>query len=164
MALSLVSDAGFSIHNLGSVVPGYLAVIVHGLSSAVLEHSYGVLSPALGINTTIAASTLGASAFALPFYLFRSFMLGFPPEPVLPLLSLASIPFISYSLLFLSPIALRSLKEVSPTSRHVIVSYPLSIFLAASFGPLAFSHMPSWADVAIAILLYTGKGAIRTMK
>ncbi|KAK1215490.1 putative zinc transporter msc2 [Marasmius sp. AFHP31] len=156
MALSLVSDAGFSIHNLGSAAPGYVAIIVHGLSSVVLDHSYGVLSPALGVNAAVAASTLGASAFALPFYLFRSFMLGFPSEPVLPLLSLASIPFISYSLLFLSPIALRSLKEVSPTSRHVVISYPMSVCLAAGFGPLAFSHMPSWTDIVVATVLYSG--------
>ncbi|KAL0060893.1 putative zinc transporter msc2 [Marasmius tenuissimus] len=159
MALSLVSDAGFSIHNLGSAAPGYVAIFVHGLSSVVLDHSYGVLSPALGVDTTVAASTLGASAFALPFYLFRSFMLGFPSEPVLPLLSLASIPFISYSVLFLSPIALRSLKEVAPTSRHVVISYPMSVCLAAGFGPLAFSHMPSWTDIAVATVLYSGEGS-----
>ncbi|KAL0566477.1 putative zinc transporter msc2 [Marasmius crinis-equi] len=154
--LSLVSDAQFSADNIGRIFPGYVAVLVHGLSSVVLDHSYGVLTPAMGSTAAVAASALGASAFALPFYLFRSFMLGFPSEPILPLISLASIPLLSYSLLFLSPMALRSLKDVSPTSRHVALSFPFSFCVGASFGPLAFSHMPSWTDLAVAGLLYFG--------
>ncbi|KAF9258720.1 cation efflux protein [Marasmius fiardii PR-910] len=156
MLFSFFSDAQFSLENLGRVMPGYVAVLVHGLSSTVLNHSYGVLSPALGTTFTVAASMLGASAFALPLYVFRTFMLGFPSDPILPLLSLASIPFLSYSLLFLTPTALRSLGDLLPSSRHVALSYPFSFGLAASFGPLAFSHMPSWTDVIIAGLLYVG--------
>ncbi|KAG7093838.1 hypothetical protein E1B28_007477 [Marasmius oreades] len=156
MFLALFSDAHFSSDNLGRVMPGYVAVLLHGLSSTVLRYTYGVLSPTLGTTFTVAASTLGASAFALPFYVFRTFMLGFPSEPILPLLSLASIPLLSYSLLFLPPIALRSPSDVLPSSRHIVLSYPFSFGLAASFGPLAFSHMPSWTDVAVAGMLYIG--------
>ncbi|EEB99075.1 hypothetical protein MPER_01307, partial [Moniliophthora perniciosa FA553] len=72
--LSLASDAHFSYDQFWKVLPGYIAVLVHGLSSSVLEHTYRLLTPSLGTTFTVAITTLGASAFALPFYVFRVFM------------------------------------------------------------------------------------------
>ncbi|KAE9393476.1 cation efflux protein [Gymnopus androsaceus JB14] len=155
-ALGMLSDAQFSSAGLWTVLPGYLAVIGHGMTSSALDHTYGVLSPGLGTTFTIAATNLGASLFALPFYIFRTVLLGFPITPVLPLFSLALIPFLAYSLLFLSPTTARSLHRASPSPRHLALSFPFSFGCSTVFGLLAFSQAPSWTDAAVGLLLYFG--------
>ncbi|KAF9078123.1 cation efflux family-domain-containing protein [Rhodocollybia butyracea] len=155
-ALAMLSDAHFSAAGILPVLPGYLAVIGHGLTSTALDHTHGVLNPGLGTTFTIAATNLGASLFALPFYIFRTFLLGFPPSPVLSLFSLALIPFIAYSLLFLSQTTERSLKTASPIPRHLALSFPFSFGCAIIFGTLAFSQKPSWTDGGVGLLLYVG--------
>ena len=75
-ALAMLSDAHFSAAGILPVLPGYLAVIGHGLTSTALDHTHGVLNPGLGTTFTIAATNLGASLFALPFYIFRTFLVS----------------------------------------------------------------------------------------
>ncbi|KNZ80134.1 Zinc transporter 7 [Termitomyces sp. J132] len=123
------------------VLTGYGALTIHALSTSALDSTLGILSPSLGSTFTIALTTLGASVFALPFYLFRMVLLGFPTDPVLPLMSLASIPLIAYALLFFAPITSRSLAHLS---------------IAAILGVLAFTQSPSWSDLSVAVCLYTG--------
>ncbi len=53
-------------------MPGYVALLIHGVSSAALDHTLGVVTASLGTTFTIAATTFGASIFALPFYIFRT--------------------------------------------------------------------------------------------
>lgn len=72
LVLGVVSDAAFSSTGIWSVLPGYIAIVGHGVTSTVLDHTYAVLSPGLGPTFTIAATNLGASLFALPFYIFRT--------------------------------------------------------------------------------------------
>ncbi|KAJ4473719.1 cation efflux protein, partial [Lentinula aciculospora] len=156
LALGVVSDATFSSSGICSVLPGYLAIVGHGVTSSALDHTYNVLSPGLGTTFTIAATNLGASLFALPFYIFRTVILKFPTTPVLPLFSLALIPFMAYSLLFLSPTTTRSLKNASPNPRYVALSFPFSFGCSVILGPLAFSQIPSWTDVAVGMILYFG--------
>jgi len=156
-----------------SALPGYVALVVHGVASVALEHTHGVLNPSLGTTFTVAISTLVASVFALPLYLMRSvfvsrpryrhvfithscYQLGFPSAPVLPLLSLACLPFVAYSVLILSPISARTLKNVSPVPRHFILSFPFSFVSSATFGPLAFNQFPAWSDLVVGCLLYIG--------
>ena len=71
-AIAILSDTQLSLTNFWRYFFGYGVLFFYGLSSAALEHTLGVLSPALGTNFSLAATTLGASLFALPFYLFRS--------------------------------------------------------------------------------------------
>ncbi|GAW09618.1 cation efflux protein [Lentinula edodes] len=156
LILGVVSDAAFSSTGIWSVLPGYVAIVGHGVTSTVLDHTYAVLSPGLGTTFTIAATNLGASLFALPFYIFRTVILGFPTTPVLPLFSLALIPFMAYSLLFLSPTTVRSLKNAAPNSRHIAMSFPFSFGCSVILGSLAFSQIPSWTDVTIGLALYFG--------
>ncbi|KAF5355308.1 hypothetical protein D9758_005989 [Tetrapyrgos nigripes] len=156
IALAFISDTQFSSNKLSAVLPGYVALGVHGVASVALDHTHGVLNPSLGPTVTIAASTLGASIFALPLYLLRSVYLGFPSAPVLPLISLACIPFVAYSLLAFSPLSARALKNASPIPKHFIVSFPLSFVSSATFGPLAFNQFPAWSDIFIGGLLYAG--------
>ncbi|TFK39380.1 cation efflux family-domain-containing protein [Crucibulum laeve] len=153
--ISILSDTQLSASSFWRYFPGYGALVAHALSSTALEHTYGVLTPALGSTFTIAASTLGASIFALPFYIFRT-LLGFPSTPVLPLISLAAIPVVSYSVLFLTPITAHSLSQASYTKQHFGMSYPILGALSAIFGSLAFSQLPGWTDLLVAGLLYVG--------
>lgn len=73
-AVSILSDTHFSTENIWRFLPGYGALVLHALCTSAYEHTLGVLSPSLGTSFTIAASTLGATIFALPFYLFRTVM------------------------------------------------------------------------------------------
>ena len=72
IALAILSDTQLSLTNFWRYFSGYGVLFFYGLSSTALEHTLGVLSPALGTNFSTAAATLGATLFALPFYVFRS--------------------------------------------------------------------------------------------
>lgn len=72
IAIAILSDTQLSLTNFWRYFSGYGVLFIYGLSSAALEHTLGVLSPALGTTFSTAATTLGGTLFALPFYLFRS--------------------------------------------------------------------------------------------
>ncbi|KAJ7460575.1 cation efflux protein [Mycena latifolia] len=154
--LSIASDTQLSSANLWRFIPGYAALLGHSLTSSALDQTIGILAPSLGSTFTIAASVLGASVFALPFYVFRTLVLDLPPTPVLPFVALAAIPFLAFSLLFFSPITARSLSHLSFTPQHFMLAYPSTSVSAAIFGSLAFSQFPTWTDVAVGLLLYFG--------
>ncbi|KAF8159768.1 cation efflux family-domain-containing protein [Crassisporium funariophilum] len=156
ITISILSDTQLSMANLWRFAPGYGALLLHALSSSALDHTLGVLSPSLGTTFSAAATTLGASIFALPFYIFRTFVLQFPPTPVLPLVSLASIPVIAYSLLFLTPLTTASITRVSFKPQHFGLSYPTLVVLSFVFGSVVFRQTPTWSDMIIASLLYVG--------
>ncbi|KDR67947.1 hypothetical protein GALMADRAFT_19605, partial [Galerina marginata CBS 339.88] len=69
--VSVLSDTQLSVANFWRHVPGYGALLIHALSSSALEHTLAVLSPSLGTTFSTAASILGGTIFALPFYIFR---------------------------------------------------------------------------------------------
>ena len=71
MALSFISDISDTRGDFRAVLPSYVALVTYALSSSGLEHTQGVLSPALGHTFTAAASTLGACLLFLPLYMFR---------------------------------------------------------------------------------------------
>ncbi|KAF9054539.1 hypothetical protein BJ165DRAFT_1439692 [Panaeolus papilionaceus] len=154
--MSILLDTQLSAPNIWRVAPGYGALILHALTSSALEHTQAVLSPSLGSTFTTAASVLGATTFALPFYLFRTFFLNFPPSPILPLISLASLPIIAYSLLFLTPLTTQSFNTMSLRPQHFGISYPTLLIFSFVLGMLMFQHMPGWTDVLVASLLYFG--------
>ncbi|KAG6888566.1 hypothetical protein C0995_007355 [Termitomyces sp. Mi166 len=149
-------DTRFFSTNSVYVLTGYGALTIHALSTSALDSTLGVLSPSLGSTFTIALTTLGASVFALPFYVFRLVLLGFPDDPVLPLMSLASILIIAYALLFFAPITARSLAHLSYGPQYFKLSYPTIAGIAAILGVLAFTQSPSWSDLFVAICLYSG--------
>lgn len=72
IAIAILSDTQLSLTDFWRYFSGYGVLFFYGLSSAALEHTLGVLSPALGTTFSTAATTLGATIFALPFYIFRS--------------------------------------------------------------------------------------------
>lgn len=76
LALSFISDIAITRGDFRALVPAYVGLITHALSSSGLEHTHSVLSPALGPTFTTAASTLGACALFLPLYMFREVMVS----------------------------------------------------------------------------------------
>ncbi|KAH0582606.1 hypothetical protein H2248_010534 [Termitomyces sp. 'cryptogamus'] len=156
LSISVLTDTRLFSTNSVHVLTGYGALTIHALSTSALDSTLGILSPSLGSTFTIALTTLGASVFALPFYLFRMVLLGFPTDPVLPLMSLASIPLIAYALLFFAPITSRSLAHLSYGPQYFKLSYPTIASIAAILGVLAFTQSPSWSDLSVAVCLYTG--------
>ena len=72
----MLSDTQLSSVNAWRFLSSYGALGLYALSSSALHHTLGVLSPSLGLTFAIAASTLGASVFALPFYVFRMFLVS----------------------------------------------------------------------------------------
>ncbi|KAJ2919525.1 hypothetical protein MD484_g914, partial [Candolleomyces efflorescens] len=156
LAISVLADTRFTLSTVSKFAPGYGALLVHALSSVAVDHTVGVLAPSLGSTFTIAFTTLGACIFALPFYLFRSLLLNFPPSPSLPLVSLVIIPFVACSLLFMTPVTNHSFDYTNLASSVFAVSFPTLTVLSGLLGALAFSEFPSWSDLAVALLLYHG--------
>ena len=60
-------------------VPGYGALVLHGVASTALEHTLSILTPSLGPTLTVSITVLGATAFALPFYFFRTVVVRSTP-------------------------------------------------------------------------------------
>ncbi|KAF8661315.1 hypothetical protein AX16_001412 [Volvariella volvacea WC 439] len=156
LVVSILTEAHFSTQILWRLVPGYGAVVIHAFASTALDHTYGVLSPSLGINVTIAGSVLGATVLFLPFYLFRTVVLNLPPSPVVPLFSLAVIPIAAYSVLFLTPSTAHTLGRLSFITQYFSLSYPTIVVSSVLTGILIFTHLPTWTDFIVAGLLYAG--------
>ncbi|TRM65177.1 hypothetical protein BD626DRAFT_487931 [Schizophyllum amplum] len=156
IAVSVLTDSQLSWDGFHRILPGYGALVLHAAASTGFEHTLQVLSPSVGTRFAIAASVLGASAFALPLYVFRMVVLDFPSTPVLPLLSLAVLPMLAYSILFLTPMTARSLKTISLTPQHFLLSFPSTCVVGALLGPLAFNQSPQWTDIVIATCLFYG--------
>jgi zinc transporter 5/7 len=76
VGLSLLSDITTTRGDFRTILPAYVALVAHALSSSGLQHTQGVLSPALGSTFTTAASTLGACLLFLPLYMFRQVLVS----------------------------------------------------------------------------------------
>ncbi|KAF8630734.1 hypothetical protein AX17_005329 [Amanita inopinata Kibby_2008] len=156
LGISIMSDAQMNAASFWRHLPGYGALVLQSVACSALDHTLGVLAPSLGNTFSAAAAILGASIFAFPFYIFRTVLLGFPSTPVLPLMSLAFLPVIAYSLLSLSPLTERSLNQLLLTPQHFMLSYPVVASMSALLPALIFVQFPTWTDGLVAILLYTG--------
>ena len=71
IAVSVLTDSQLTWDGFHRIFPGYGSLVLHAAASAGFEHTLQVLAPAVGTRFAIAASVLGASAFALPLYVFR---------------------------------------------------------------------------------------------
>ncbi|KAF7430574.1 putative zinc transporter msc2 [Pleurotus ostreatus] len=154
LAIAFLSDIQFSFANIWHFLPPYGALIVYAIVSTALEHTHSVLSPSLGTTVTLNASTLGAAFIALPLYGFRTVLLGFPTTPVIPLSSLAILPLLTISLLFVTPTTTRAVGLAASAAHYVSFSYPVVALSTTLFGILAFSRLPSWSDILTASVLY----------
>ncbi|KAG6335807.1 hypothetical protein ID866_3285 [Astraeus odoratus] len=153
-ALSFLSDVAFSNRSPRILLPGYGCLVLHGLITYALEYVRGTLSPVLSPSMTTAASSLGAAVLALPFYAFRQALLNLPPSPVLPLLSLAVLPLLTYAMVFLTPDTDLNQYHPSQAAQVFLLTYPSAFLVAVSLGYLGFSQHPGWTDLLIATILY----------
>lgn len=151
-----------------------MALGFHAIASIGLEQTNGVFAPSVTPSVAIAASTLGACALALPLYLIRKILVrclassficrrlisilkvDAPEVPVLPLGSLAVIPVIAYSLLYLTPKSATTVRGLASPAQSHLLSFPTMGLFVVIFGFLAFSHHPTWTDPLAAILLFIG--------
>jgi zinc transporter 5/7 len=71
--LSLLFDTQFSLSPATAwrYIPGYGALLLHGLASTALDHTLSVVAPSLGETFVIATAVFIASIVALPLYAFR---------------------------------------------------------------------------------------------
>jgi solute carrier family 30 (zinc transporter), member 5/7 len=74
----------------------------------------------------------------------------------MPLLSFAAIPLLAYSLLFLYPGTLHSMRNMSFGSQYFTLSYPLTFVLACVMSLSTFSQPPTWTDFVVCGLVYYG--------
>ncbi|KAF8972631.1 cation efflux family-domain-containing protein [Flammula alnicola] len=121
LLISVLSDTQLSAANFWLYAPGYGALLLHAFSSSALEHTLAVLSPSLGTTFSTAAS------------------LKFPPTPILPLISLACIPAVAYSLLFFTPLTMQSLNQLSFKPQHFGFSFPTLVILPTFLVSLPLS-------------------------
>ncbi|KAL5536997.1 MSC2 [Sanghuangporus sanghuang] len=154
--LSFLSDMRFTLSNIKGVIPGYVVIVLYGLSTVSLEQIQGVLVPSLGLKAVSMACILGATVIALPFYVFKSLVYHSPDTPAPPLLSLAVLPVLSYCILYLVPDTRERVRAVSLPTKHFSMSYTSTAIAALILGPLAFSHMPSLTDCFVGALLFYG--------
>ncbi|KAF9221416.1 cation efflux protein [Gyrodon lividus] len=152
--LSFLSDAALSRRNVAIILPGYGCVVLHGLATYALEHLRGVLSPTISPVMTTAASTLGAALIALPLYAFRRALLDLPPSPVLPLLSLAILPLLAYSMVFLTPDTQTNQYNPPQATQVFLLSYPSAFLATIALGRLGFSQQLHWTDMVVGAMLY----------
>ncbi|THH15614.1 hypothetical protein EW146_g4892 [Bondarzewia mesenterica] len=152
-ALSFYSDTKFSMDNVRTTLPGYLALALHAILASALEHMHGNFVTRLGSRFAPAFSTVGASLFGLLIYSMREFTATIPPAPIVPILSLLVIPLLSYTLR-----PSRNASEVmSSTSPHyLIISYLSTCLFTAVFGALSFFQFPTWSDLVVSGLLLYG--------
>ena len=78
IALSFLSDAAFSVSDFRHTIPGYLALAVEAASSSTLDHTQGVLLPALGSFATSFITIIGAFVLSSMGYTFTQFLVSCP--------------------------------------------------------------------------------------
>lgn len=151
-----------------------MALAFHGMASIGLEQAQGVFAPSVTPTIATAASTLGACALALPLYLIRKILVSgatssprhswlthrvqvdAPEAPILPLGSLAMLPILACSLLYLTPKTTATVRgHASPAQSHILSFSTMGLFLVI-FGFLVFSQHPTWTDPLVIILLFIG--------
>ncbi|KAI0924021.1 hypothetical protein AcV5_009391 [Taiwanofungus camphoratus] len=156
LLVSFLSDTGFATETFREMIPAYGSLALEALSSTALEHTQGVLTPALGRPMTAAMSTLGAFVFSLPWYMLRHVLTDASPPPFVPLMTLSVIPFLAYVLLFEVPKSLQIFNSPSTPPRFFLVSNISTFAASVLFGVLLFGQYPSLSDFLVASLLLYG--------
>ncbi|KAF8557746.1 cation efflux protein [Imleria badia] len=157
LVLSFFADITLSRKAPDNIIPGYACVILHGLATYALEHLRGVLSPTITPTMATAASTFGAALLALPLYAFKHALLDSPPSPVVPLLSLAVLPLLTFNAVFLTPDTKTNQYNSQQAVQVFMLSYPLAFLVAIALGHLGFSQHPHWIDLVLGAMLYYAK-------
>ncbi|KAI0255785.1 cation efflux family-domain-containing protein, partial [Lactifluus subvellereus] len=148
--ISFASDASYSINDVRETLPGYLALLLHILSTGVSEHFRSILVPSVGSKYLSVCCTVGAAAFSLIVYAAREILTSVPPSPVVSLFSLCAIPLAAYSAQYRRS----SFEAPVTTSPQYNLLSSASTFLATiTFGSMWFSRLPTTAEILMGIFL-----------
>lgn len=129
VVISFASDASYSLNDVRETLPGYLALLLHILSTGASEHFRSILVLNVGPKYLSICCTVGAAAFSLIVYTAREILVG-PSQS----LSACSQPHARYGLFRQACHRLQS----SRSSLFVPFLWPRILFNmdAAPSGPL----------------------------
>lgn len=71
LVISFASDTRYSLNDVRETLPGYLALLLHILSTGALEHLRSMLAPSVGAKYVSVCYTVGAATFSLFVYVAR---------------------------------------------------------------------------------------------
>lgn len=71
LVISFASDTRYSLNDVRETLPGYLALLLHILSTGALEHLRSMLAPSVGAKYVSVCYTVGAATFSLIVYVAR---------------------------------------------------------------------------------------------
>ena len=76
LIISFVSDTSYTINDVRETLPGYLALLLHILSTGAFEHFRSLLVPTVGSKYISVCCTVGAAAVGLIAYTTRELLVG----------------------------------------------------------------------------------------
>jgi hypothetical protein len=71
LVISFASDTRYSLNDVRETLPGYLALLLHILSTGALEHLRSMLAPSIGAKYVSICNIVGAATFSLVVYVAR---------------------------------------------------------------------------------------------
>lgn len=74
--LSFASDTRYSLNDVLETVPGYLALLLHLLSTGASEHFRSMLAPSVGAKYVLVFNAVGAATFSLIVYVVREILVS----------------------------------------------------------------------------------------
>ncbi|KAI9511526.1 hypothetical protein F5148DRAFT_993579, partial [Russula earlei] len=135
-------------------LPGYLALLLHILSTGASEHFRSVLVSNVGAKYVSVCCTVGAATFGLVVYAAKEFFTSGPPSPAISLFSLLVIPPAAYFTRYS-----RSSFEapVITTPYYNLLSSTSALLATITFGYTWFSRLPTTTEILMGILLSYGQ-------
>ena len=76
LVLSFASDTRYSLNDVLETLPGYLALLLHILSTGASEHLRSMLTPSVGVKYASVFNTVGAATFSLIVYVAREILVS----------------------------------------------------------------------------------------
>ncbi|KAI9440478.1 hypothetical protein H4582DRAFT_1937084 [Lactarius indigo] len=135
LVVSFVSDASYTINDVRETLPGYLALLLHVLSTGAFEHFRSSLVPVIGSKYISVCCTVGAAAVGLIAYTTRELLTNVPPSPAV-------------SLSFDAPVA--------ATPQYYMLSSASAFLATIAFGSMWFSRLPTTTEILMGIFLSYG--------
>ncbi|GJJ11199.1 hypothetical protein Clacol_005431 [Clathrus columnatus] len=156
--LSFASSCNYSLAGVSHILPAYIALFFHALSTNALEttwkHSDSVAASGKGY---IQAITITLSfVFSVVFYGLGRVTTLISEPVILPFSSFYPIPFIAVSSLYLFPKASRSTSSMIAPWQFFLLSLLSTTIFSMLFGYLAFHQQFSFVDPIVSGLLIYG--------
>ncbi|KAI9464557.1 cation efflux protein, partial [Lactarius psammicola] len=153
LVISFVSDTSYTINDVRETLPGYLALLLHILSTGAFEHFRSSLVPIVGSKYLSVCCTVGAAAISLIAYATRELLTNVPPSPVVSFFSLLAIPLVAYS----SHYGRSSFDApVAASPQYYMVSSASAFLATITFGFMWFSRLPTTTEILMGIFLSYG--------